>query len=309
MATTDDLPELPPPRRDSGGEWNVDAMWEKVRARTVDAGTRGDAVPPHALQMTPVRRRAVLAAAAAILVLALGGLVLVLRPPAETPELSIAGPKPERAMHYATARGESSTIHLADGSEVVLAPESRLAVLARFANGTRTVVLDGEAMFTVRHDAARPFMVRARGALIRDVGTRFDLRAYADEPVTVAVAEGAVSMRRQNAADSGTVLNANDVGTLRTDGRVSTEHAVRLAGYIEWASGNLSFSNRPLPEVLLTIGRWYDLDVRAPDARLAARRVTAQFSKQTPEEILDALALAVDATVERNGRIVTLRPR
>src|ERR1019366_1973328 len=58
-----------------------------------------------------------------------------------------------------------------------------------------------------------------------------------------------------------------------------------------------------------TIGRWYDLDVRVPDARLARRLVTAEFSRQSASEMIAALAVAMDATVEREGRAITLRPR
>jgi hypothetical protein len=45
------------------------------------------------------------------------------------------------------------------------------------------------------------------------------------------------------------------------------------------------------------------------DARLARRLVNAEFSPQSPAETIDALALAMDATVERSGRVITLRPR
>ena len=67
--------------------------------------------------------------------------------------------------------------------------------------------------------------------------------------------------------------------------------------------------SRPLPEVLATIGRWYDLDVRVPDTTLASRLVTAEFSTQSADEMIRALAIAMDATVERHGRVVTFRAK
>jgi transmembrane sensor len=82
-----------------------------------------------------------------------------------------------------------------------------------------------------------------------------------------------------------------------------------VAGYLAWANGRLSFTDRPLEEVLRTIGRWYDLDVRVEDARLKGRRVTADFSPQSPAEMIDALAVATDAVVARDGRVITLRTR
>jgi ferric-dicitrate binding protein FerR (iron transport regulator) len=220
---------------------------------------------------------------------------------------------------YRTSRGQYATIRLADSTAVTLAPESHLTVSARFADGVREISLEGEAIFNVRHDALHPFRVRTHGALVEDVGTRFDLRAYPDDAeVTVAVAEGSVSLGVDSAAAPATpahrspatvVLRGGDVGMLGTQGTVASEHSPSVAGYLGWADGRLSFVDRPLPEVLRTIARWYDLDLRVDDAQLARRLVTADFVRQSASQMIDALAVAMDATVERRGRIVTLRPR
>ena len=61
--------------------------------------------------------------------------------------------------------------------------------------GTREVELEGEAYFAVVHDAARPFAVRAHGAVATDVGTAFDVRAYPEDAgARIAVTEGAVAV-------------------------------------------------------------------------------------------------------------------
>jgi len=311
--------------------WDTDGLWANVRARTVDADhalrERSIARPtvaahgrstrsPRLRWLSAERRLARLSSVAAIIIVIAGAFALRLgmrnRPDA-------AVPAPDAADgHYSTSRAQYATITLSDGSRVTLAPESRLTIPARFGQGARAILLDGEAIFSVRHDAAHPFRVRARGALIEDVGTRFDLRAYANEAaVTVAVAEGAVTLARAvadsagapRAGTAGFVLRRGDVGSLGGAGVATTTHPQRVSPYLAWADGRLIFLSRPLPEVLLTIGRWYDLDVRVPDARLASRLVTAEFSTQSPSEMIDALALAVDASVERQGRIVTLRAK
>ena len=105
------------------------------------------------------------------------------------------------------------------------------------------------------------------------------------------------------------MLASGDVGTLDRQGKAAAERGTRVSSYFDWVNGRLSFVDRPLPDVLLTIGRWYDLDIRVADARLARRLVNAELSRQTPAELIDALAIAMDATVERSGRVITLRPR
>jgi transmembrane sensor len=303
--------ELPEPKRQA---WDVDALWSRVRERTVDAAGQGHPARPA---RKPWRRiRAFAAAASAIAIVGAGALLALarLRPAAIE---SNAAP-----AQYTTSRRQHATVQLADGSEVTLAPESRLTISARFAEGVRELSLDGEAIFDVRHDAAHPFKVSVGGAFIEDAGTRFDLRAYSIEgAVTVAVVQGSVFLHRgrsDSAAATATAtatgvntifLDSGEVGTLDERGGMSVERTSRVSSYLGWASGRLSFVDRPLPEVLRTIGRWYDLDVRVSDPRLARRLVNAEFSRQSAAEMIDALALAMDATVERHGRVVTLRPR
>jgi transmembrane sensor len=310
--------------------WDADAIWARVRGRSVDADAGHPRVAPtvagdeQALRHGPVPLRTLVGerwtaqwSAAAALLLIVGGAATLWFATRDQHRIASAALKTSDG-HYSTSRAQYATITLSDGSRVTLAPESRLTIPARFGEGTRDIVLDGEAIFNVRHDAAHPFRVRARGAMIEDVGTRFDLRAYGnDATVTVAVAEGAVTLGRtrsdsaalRDADGDGIVLRRGDVGALNDRGRTTSTHGVAVGRYFGWANGNLSFVSRPLPEVLRSIGRWYDLDVRAQDPALTARLVTAEFSTQSPSQMIDALALAASATVERQGRVVILRAK
>jgi ferric-dicitrate binding protein FerR (iron transport regulator) len=101
------------------------------------------------------------------------------------------------------------------------------------------------------------------------------------------------------------------VATLSPAGLVGTGSAGALAGYLSWADGRLHFADVPLPTVLRTIGRWYDLDVRVDGRTLATRSITAELATRSPDEMLQALAVAVGARVTRSGeggRVVTLSP-
>jgi ferric-dicitrate binding protein FerR (iron transport regulator) len=294
--------------------WDVDAIWSNIRARTVETirpRVQGSALTKR-VEPTPHRRSRY--AVAAMLVVMAGAGAVFARSRHRT-----ADSEPVPALgNYSTSRGQYATIRLVDGTEVTLGPESRLVVEPGPAKGSREISLQGEAIFHVRHDAAHPLRVLAHGAWIEDIGTRFDVRAYPDEAaVTVAVVEGSVELGRDRggtearpARDSERrTLRSGDVGTLNERGQLSAQRSAGASSYLAWATGRLSFVDRPLPDVLRTIGRWYDLELRAPDSRLARRLVTAEFSRQSPSEMIDALAIAVDATVERTGGVITLRPR
>ena len=89
-----------------------------------------------------------------------------------------------------TGPGERRTVPLADGSRIEMNGSTRLALDAdrpRFAR-----LEEGEALFRVVHDAARPFEVEAGDDRLRDMGTVFNVVRGRDGSLEVGVAEGAV---------------------------------------------------------------------------------------------------------------------
>src|SRR5487761_460146 len=75
---------------------------------------------------------------------------------------------------YTTGIGEERSLTLADGSVIELNAESRIRV--SYQTNTREVeLLAGEALFKVVHNPSRPFVVESGAAIIRDLGTVFDV--------------------------------------------------------------------------------------------------------------------------------------
>ena len=226
---------------------------------------------------------------------------------------------------YATHRGERVTVQLLDGTKVTLAPESRLRISAGFGAHDRAVELEGEAAFSVVHDSTRPFTVKAGPALVVDVGTQFDLRAYSGDRVAqVAVAEGSVAIgaaspgmdprtpkgsANEGRGAEGVLVSGGEVGQLDVVGHATTSKIGNSATYFAWTHGRLVFERRPLREVLGAIARWYDMDVTVRDSVVADRLVTAEFSTESPSEMIQALAHAVNASVAGSGRTFTLSAR
>lgn len=214
------------------------------------------------------------------------------------------------ARVYAAARGERAQLRLPDGTRVVLAAQSRLSVPAAYGDIGREVSLDGEAYFDVIHDARKPFIVRAAGALVRDIGTRFDLRAYpGDVAVRVVVTDGVVRVRSGQGGDSaGAVLGRGAAARIDATGRISLDPSVDTARYVAWTRGQLVLVATPLRAAAVELARWYNVDIQIPDTALAARRVTATIGDIPLSRVLDQLAVAFDLRVERRGLTVILSP-
>lgn len=205
----------------------------------------------------------------------------------------------QRERTVATRPGERAQLTLADGTRVTLAPASTIRYSSDATGAERAVTLTGEAAFVVVHDAAHPFVVRAGGGEVRDVGTTFDVRAYPDDPqLDVVVQDGTVDLR---AAGDRTLpnqrLDRGERGRLTAGGvvRVTT---VDPAHYLAWTTGRLVFDETPLEEVVRELTRWYGAQVVIADPTLRARDFTGSFDQEPLRDVLGLIADAVHARVE-----------
>jgi len=200
------------------------------------------------------------------------------------------------AYQVETGAGERRTVALSDGTSIEMSGSTALR-LDR-AN-TRVAALErGEALFHVRHDAARPFTVTASGMTIRDLGTVFNV-ANDRHGLTVAVSEGSVLFQSRRAVRR---LSAGDALAVRDEGRevVATRIAPGLVG--GWRAGVLSFDNQTIGDVVAAIERLYGLDLGLEDG-LSRRPFTGmvRFTGVADRDV-PHLAELVGATWRRDGK-------
>jgi transmembrane sensor len=267
-----------------------------------------------ALEVAPVpkarvsRRVLVAVLAAAAVVIALIGVGGVL-------------PRTPQWTEYATTAAHRAVIRLRDGTQVTLAPKSRLRYPTDYGRAQRDLYLDGEAYFQVAPDSQRPLRVHTAGSVTEDLGTAFVVRAYAEQVATeVVVAEGRVALWRADTAAAARpapyrhgpgpalVLGARDLGRLEPSGVATVRRGVDVGRYLAWTRGVLAFDGAPLGDVVLTLERWYNVEIRLADSTLAARRLTATFTSEPIDLVLKRIALTLGLVVERaDGSALLLR--
>ncbi len=218
---------------------------------------------------------------------------------------------------YATAAAQRMVIRLQDGTQVTIAPKSRVRYTADYGTAHRDLYLDGEAYFQVAPDSQRPLRVHTAGSVTEDLGTAFVIRAYADQIATeVVVAEGRVALWRARPdtiaveAPPALVLSARDLGQLGASGNATLRRGVDVDRQLAWTRGVLAFDGTPLREAVRTLGRWYDVEIRLDDAdsALAGRRFTATFTNEPIDLVLQRIALTLGLRVERaDGSVFLLR--
>jgi transmembrane sensor len=217
-----------------------------------------------------------------------------------------------RPVQYETAVSEQRDVLLADGSRVTLNTNTALTV--RYAAASRRVELErGEAIFAVKHDAARPFEVVAGQTVTRALGTEFNVDLRSDR-IRVSVIEGVV--RVSAAADDGTskvrplvpALTKGRSAEFRDDDNRIVEATADLKRIQAWRARRLEFSDTPLPEALEEFNRYSTAHVVIGTADLNAVRVSGVFRIGDTEGFLFSLREALGVqTLATQEEIVLLR--
>ncbi|MGE8687982.1 MAG: FecR family protein [Achromobacter sp.] len=239
----------------------------------------GGAVPPRPRRhsLAP-RRRAALGWACAGLALLVAG----------AGWWSLPAAAPSYSAAIAAERGERRRISLPDGS--VLDVNGATRAQLRFYGERREVSLtSGEILFSVAGDPARPFVVKAGSGEVRVTGTVFDVRRDADE-VSVAVESGTVEVTGGHWWNLGkAVLRAGQGIRVPASGAIGVPAPADVAALTAWRDGRAVFRNAPLNEVLREMNRYLAAPLRLADERAGRIRISASFSLDRPEAILDAL--------------------
>lgn len=203
-----------------------------------------------------------------------------------------------QSENIATPAAQRSTLTLADGTRVEL--NAQTSILIELDGRERRVRLAaGEAFFTVRKDAARPFIVETPGGSVRVTGTQFNVRSEAAVPLEVTVLEGSVSARPTGANGAPVAPLALTAGDHLTDGAVTRLSDAALNRALAWRSGQFVFDDMTLREVLARFARYHGRGITAtPDA--ADLHLGGSYSLDDLDGFFSALEEVLEVKVTRN---------
>ena len=225
----------------------------------------------------------------------------------------------------ATAVGQQRNVTLVDGSIVTL--NTNTIIETNLRRTAREIYLrKGEAHFQVAHDSSRPFLVHAGDAVVRAVGTQFEVRVRNDQHVDVVVNEGRVEVQSVAAAGPKnapgnrirvavrTVVHALSAGQQLSpagdDYTVVPVSTRQLSSALAWREGAIVFDGERLADAVTEIGRYTDARIVVSDPQVAALRVGGRFRTGNVQEFFDALQAALPVSVRRTADgAVYLDPR
>jgi transmembrane sensor len=191
----------------------------------------------------------------------------------------------------ATKAGEWRTFTLEDGSIVTLGPRTVLAY--EFNHNQRWIeLISGEALFNVKKDPRRPFLVQTPVGCAKALGTTFSVSHHL-QSTSVTTKEGIVAVARldQGNPDEADPNCATNAIRLYAGQKAVIEswtplvaRAVDTEVELAWTSRKIIFTGQPVEQALREFNRrnWLQLDM--PDhPEVLKIRIIGPFALDDPE--------------------------
>jgi transmembrane sensor len=206
-----------------------------------------------------------------------------------------------------TVASEWKSVTLTDGSELTLAPRSKVAI--EFGDRLRTLRLArGEAYFYVAKDTtARPFLVEADSFRVRATGTSFAV-ARREDGLLVTVEKGSVLVSRSSPPLSVRVSDDEQL-TVSANGDPVPE-AVDSSHELAWVDRRLTFDGTTtLGEAVAAFNRLNELQLRVEDRVLSAQPVRGTFAADDPRSFAEVIEQSSAARLKVERGVLQILPQ
>ena len=196
---------------------------------------------------------------------------------------------------------------LPDGTVISLNQQTAIEYQENFTEDERKVKLNGEAYFDVQPDAARPFIVEANEAIITVLGTSFNVKALPSEAaVEVLVAEGSVELANPDRTQA-TILQIGEKGLFLKETNEVKKETEFDAEALFWLNKTLLFRDTKLSMVFNTLQRLYDVKISVDNDATLNCKLTAKFSNETIENIIDHISTIFNLQITKDGNNFLVR--
>jgi transmembrane sensor len=173
-----------------------------------------------------------------------------------------------------TPRGGQFQLSLPDGTKVWLNAASSIKYPTAFVGKERDVEMTGEAYFEVKHNAEKPFRVKAGDKIIEDLGTAFNVNAYTDESaLNTTLISGSIRMENR-VLKQGQQMQINNTGGIKIIDNADFEEV------LAWKNGLFEFDRQDMQSIMRQVARWYDVEV-SYEGEIASRSFSGIVSRNS----------------------------
>ena len=223
--------------------------------------------------------------------------------------------------------GAPEMMLLPDSSVVWLNAGSQIHYADNFINKNREVYLDGEAYFSVKHDADHPFIVYAGNIAIRALGTKFNVHAYGEEnKIEATLISGKVQVTIDGKPDQKIILMPNEKLTVTNDkfklpgkpAKALKESSFEVQNIapistnvsvpeVAWVQDKLAFQDEAFEVLAKRMERRYNKHIIFKDTLLGNERLTGIFENENIEKALRLLKMTTPFNYKVKGDTVYLK--
>ncbi|PKU23067.1 FecR family protein [Telmatospirillum siberiense] len=206
---------------------------------------------------------------------------------------------------FATDKADHRDVTLRDGTIIHLNADT-LVVTETSLWKRRYRLERGEAIFEVAHNSLRPFEVTVDKAIIRDLGTRFDIRRE-NQGARLSVFEGSVELNISDGQQNREIHEGQAVHF--GPGTISQTTPMAEQALTAWRNGRFTFADSPLEDAVVQLNRYRQNRIVIRDAAIAKLRISGVFDTNNTDGILQALELALPVVVQHdptNGQVLLL---
>lgn len=222
-----------------------------------------------------------------------------------------SGPSNDKAVYntITTARGETYSVRLADGSVVTLNSGSSVYFPVAFTGPERRITITGEVYIKVAKNPTQHFIVTANGMDVQALGTEFAINAYPDEKVVRAtLVEGAVRVTQADKAASVVLAPGERADLQKTSASLVVSKDPDMEKTLAWVQNKFIFEDDLLPDIMRQLARWYDVEV-VYEGTLKPMRFNGVISRQrNASAVLQMLKETNDIRFTIEGRKIIVTP-
>ncbi len=268
--------------------FDTDAAWEKV---SKSIGVKKEETP--VVQLKP--KTNYFLRIAAVIVLALGVGFFIWNNQDTTPQ-------------YAS-QSLNEVVHdtLPDGTLASLNKQSKLTYEFDKKKNIRKAKLDGEAYFVISEDKSNQFLVQAEDLLIKDIGTAFNVKAFAtNDTIEVFVKEGEVQLYTDNNAGIN-ILPGQTGYYIKSEKKfLKVEATPEDRNTAAYADREFKFRNTPMRKVLKEINKVYETKLELSTKEIENCQITVNFREDDIETIASVIAETMGWTIRQESNRLIL---
>ncbi|MFA6831034.1 MAG: FecR family protein [Bacteroidaceae bacterium] len=179
----------------------------------------------------------------------------------------LTNPSPTQQMVVQTQKGQKVMIVLPDSTNVWLNGNTSIVYSSDFNASNRSITLNGEAYFDVRHKSNHPFIVHTQAIDVVELGTAFNVNAYDNKPsVKVSLVRGELAIRSRFDDSLLGTLEPNESLIIQKDNLKSRKRTTDAKTISLWHLNMLRIDYFNQYQMWKSIASWYGVDIKVTNA-------------------------------------------